>query len=365
MTINGQVGVPPFSPSEVFPWGTDMIGRDIQALLLSGARRTLVLAALAVAARMALGGLLGMAAGWWRGSLFDRLVTASWTVWAAFPVTLFAMIVILALGIQQGMGVFVVGLCIVGWGEIAQYVRGKVVEVKAQPFMEGARIVGAGQIRMLWRHVLPNLANSLIVFTVLEMGAVMLLLAELGFLNIFVGGGFRVMIGEAGRMQPVIVHFSDVPEWSALLSNVRDWWRSYPWMGWYPGLFFFVAILTFNLWGEGLRQFLADTRFSINRLLSRTVVVGGTVAVVGVLWFMRSSSPASQYLPEAQDFDVQRAMGHVERAERVLSGPGKRDRRRGGGRHVHCRRDARHRTHARRGGTRLLSAAGNRPPPPG
>ena len=320
LTIEGEIGAPPFELSSVFPWGSDMLGRDIQALLLAGARQTLFMAALAVAARITLGATLGMAAGWWKDSLFDRLVTATWTVWAAFPVTLFAMIVILALGIQQGMGVFIVALCIVGWGEIAQFVRAQVIRLKAEPFMEGAEVVGASQFRQLTRHALPNLADSLIVLTVLEMGAVMLLLAELGFLNIFVGGGYQAMIGEGGRMQPVIVHVSDVPEWSALLANIRDWWRSYPWMGWYPGGLFFLAILTFNLWGEGLRRFLAASRISLLRLLNRVVVGGSLLAVVGTFLFLRSSSPTSQYLTEAQEYDAGRAYDHVSALSEFYQG---------------------------------------------
>jgi ABC-type dipeptide/oligopeptide/nickel transport system permease subunit len=320
LTIEGVMGSPPFGISSVFPWGSDMLGRDLQALLLAGARQTLFMAALAVAARITLGATLGMAAGWWKGSFFDRLVTATWTVWAAFPVTLFAMIVILALGIQQGMGVFVVALCIVGWGEIAQLVRAQTIRIRAEPYMEGAEVVGASQLRQLTRHALPNLADSLIVLTVLEMGAVMLLLAELGFLNIFVGGGYRAMIGEVGSMQPIIVHVSDVPEWSALLANTRDWWRSYPWMGWYPGVLFFLAILTFNLWGEGLRRFLAASRISIIRLLNRVVVAGGLAVVVGMFWFIRTSSPSSQYLGEARKFDAEGAYAHVSALSEFYQG---------------------------------------------
>lgn len=130
MTIKGQTGTPPFAPSTVFPWGTDAVGRDIQALVLAGAKQTMTLALLGMAARMLVGTLLGILAGWWRGGWLDRLINAAVAVWAAFPVTLFAMILILALGIQQGMSVFVVTLCIVGWGEVAQFVRGQVISLK-------------------------------------------------------------------------------------------------------------------------------------------------------------------------------------------------------------------------------------------
>ena len=136
MMIDGEIGAPPYKPSSTFPWGTDHIGRDIQALVLAGGKRTLALAFFGMLARILLGTTLGLLAGWQRGSWVDRLVTGAVGVWAAFPITLFAMIIIQALGIQQGMWVFVVALSVVGWGEVAQFVRGQVIAIKPQLFIE-------------------------------------------------------------------------------------------------------------------------------------------------------------------------------------------------------------------------------------
>ena len=310
--IDGQINAPPFPPSTVFPWGTDHIGRDIQALVLTGARRTLTLALAGTLARVLVGTVLGALAGWWRGGWLDRLVTGLVAVWAAFPVTLFAMILILGLGIQQGMGVFVVALCVVGWGEIAQFVRGQVIKIKPELYIEAARAVGARSGRILTWHVLPHLLPSLLVLTGLEMGGVLMLLAELGFLNIFLGGGFKVeLVGEQ------IFHFSDVPEWGALLANVRDWWRSYPWMALYPGVAFFMAILAFNLWGEGLRRFLDEARVNVARWLNRYTFVAVGVLVLGTVWAMRSTAAMALYRSQAQKFDAQQALEDI----RTLSSP--------------------------------------------
>jgi peptide/nickel transport system permease protein len=103
MANGGGYAAPPFKPSAIFPWGTDQIGRDIQALLLAGARRTLSLAFFGMLARLLVGATLGILAGWHRGGWFDRLVSGAIGTWAAFPATIFAMLVIQALGIQQGM----------------------------------------------------------------------------------------------------------------------------------------------------------------------------------------------------------------------------------------------------------------------
>ena len=312
MMIEGEIGAPPYKPSSVFPWGTDHIGRDIQALVLAGGKRTLALAFFGMLARLLLGTTLGIFAGWQRDGWVDRLVTGAVGVWAAFPVTLFAMIIIQALGIQQGMWVFVVALSVVGWGEVAQFVRGQVIALKPQLFIESARSVGSRATQILGRHVIPNLVNSLIVLAALEMGGILMLLAELGYLNIFMGGGFRAMIGEAGRMVPIIATYSDVPEWSALIANVRKHWRSYPWMALYPGLAVFLSIIAFNLFGEGLRRFLDDTHANLSRLFNRyTLIMVSAIGIVIAL-VLQASTPLSVYRAEGLKFDEERVMRDIQ-----------------------------------------------------
>jgi len=317
MSINGKIGAPPYEPSETFLWGTDQIGRDIQALVLAGGKRTLSLAFLGMLARLLLGATLGILAGWQRGGWFDRLVTGAVGVWAAFPLTLFAMILIQALGIQQGMWVFIVGISVVGWGEVAQFVRGQVITLKPQLFIESARSVGSRSDQIMIRHIIPNLVNSLIVLAALEMGGVLMLLAELGYLNIFMGGGFRVMLGEAGRMSPTIAFFSDIPEWAALIANVRQYWRSYPWMALYPGLAVFFSIMTFNLFGEGLRRFLDDSYANLSRLVNRYTMIGAVAIATVIALILQASTPLSTYRPEGLKFDEQRIMKDIQ----VLSSP--------------------------------------------
>jgi len=305
--IEGVIQAPPFKPSSLFPWGSDMVGRDVQALVVAGARQTMILAILATLARVALGAMLGALAGWWKGSWFDRLLTGAVGVWAAFPVTLFAMVLIYALGIKQGMWVFIVALCLVGWGEVAQAVRAKVVSIRAEPFIEGARSLGARSWQILWREVLPNLVPSLIVLGVLEMGGVLMLLAELGFLNVFLGGGYQVEMAPTSR-QTTIYFYSDVPEWGAMLANIRNVWRSYPWMGWYPGAAFFLSILGFNLLGEGVRHLLDDVHFAVTRLVNRYTVAASFAVGLVLVMLMQSTTPLSVYRDDAFRFDGQRAL---------------------------------------------------------
>jgi len=272
----------------------------------------MTLALFAMLARILIGTVLGMTGGWYRDGRFDRLLTGAIGVWAAFPVTLFAIIAILALGIEKGMGVFVVVLCIVGWAEIAQFVRGQVIGIKPQLHIEAARALGTRTGGILNRHVLPLLLPSLLVLASLEMGGVLMLLSELGFLNIFLGGGFKLQIAETGRMVPVIAYYSDVPEWGALLANIREWWRAYPWLAWYPGIFFFAAILAFNLLGEGLRRWLDRSRVNVSRLFSRYSLAAVALLVLGLIWVLRSTSPLGTYTAQAKQFEVQRALGDIQ-----------------------------------------------------
>jgi ABC-type dipeptide/oligopeptide/nickel transport system permease subunit len=311
MSIEGKYAAPPFKPTSVFPWGTDHIGRDMRSLVLAGAQKTLSLAFFGMLARVLLGTVLGILAGWGRGGRFDRVVSAALSIWAAFPATLFAMIVIQALGIQQGMWVFIVAICVVGWGEVAQFVRGQVVTLKPSLFVESARSVGARADQILLRHILPNLANSIIVLAALEMGGVLMLLAELGFLNVFMGGGFKTMVGETGSMQAIIAYYSDVPEWGALIANVRAQWRAYPWMALYPGAAVLISILTFNLFGEGLRRFLEDSAVSLSRFFNRYTFGAAAGVVAALALILQSSVPLNVYRAEGLKFDEQRVLEDV------------------------------------------------------
>lgn len=304
--IDGQIGAPPYKPSATFPWGTDQLGRDIQALVFSGGSRTLSLAFAIMLARLVVGSLLGIISGWWQDSGFDRFIMRLLNIWAAFPITIFAMLLIQAIGIQQGVWVFIVALCVVGWGEVTQFVRSQTIRIRPQLYIEASRSLGANAGDILLRQVFPNLVTSLLVIATLEMGGILMLLAELGFLNIFLGGGFQVEFTVGQTMM-----FSDIPEWGALLANIRDWWRSYPWMAWYPGVAFFLSIITFNLFGEGLRRFLEDSRVNLSRLFNRYTLLATLAAAAVFGWVLQSQSPISTYREVATMFDENRAVQFI------------------------------------------------------
>jgi hypothetical protein len=132
-----------------------------------------------------------------------------------------------------------------------------------------------------------------------------MLLGELGFISIFIGGGSLI------ALPSVTILYSDVPEWGALLSDVRYQVRSYPWTGFYPMAAFFVAILSFNLFGEGFRRMVSEGNQLLNRLFSRRTAL---IAIAGVLvynWLSFNTGTMPFYKQQAGLFDGQRAMQYV------------------------------------------------------
>ena len=311
--VDGEMRVPPFAPDAAHPWGTDVLGRDILSLILAGAQQTLLLAALVTLARLALGTVLGALAGWFRDSWLDRLLLGIVETLAAFPTLLLGMVFILALGIREGVRPFLIALSLTGWGEVMQFARAEVIKLRPRPFIESAHAAGASTRRILGRHILPNLIPHLVSLSALEMGAVLMLLGELGFVGIFIGGGSFAELDVGGAPY----HYSDVPEWAALLSNVRAYARSYPWTGVYPALAFFAAILGFNLFGEGVRRLMEDMGVRVARLFNKYTLAASALLLGAFLLWQGSTGEMAVYARQARAFDGQRAFAAAE----TLSAP--------------------------------------------
>ena len=311
--VDGELLVPPFEPGVEYPWGTDVLGRDIMSLILTGAWQTLRLVIVVVVVRLIVGFLLGAIAGWNADRWIDRVILGFGEVIAAFPSLLLAMTLILAMGIRQGFTPFIIALAFVGWGEVMQFVRSAVMAMRPKTFIESAISVGQQTPRIIMKHVLPNLIPTLILISALEMGAVLMLLGELGFVGIFIGGGAFAELDIA--VAPY--HYSDVPEWAALLSNVRQYAFPYPWTALYPALAFFVAILGFNLFGEGVRKLIEDAGVRITRLINRYTVGFAALALIFLSWLQGSTGALRSYTVNAEMFDGRSALAYT----RELSSP--------------------------------------------
>lgn len=274
--IDGQWHNAPYRPLELeqFPLGTDQIGRDLLSRLLWAIRPTMILALVVVAARIGLGLFLGLVAGWYRGGV-ERLVDALTGAALAVPLLVFAIAAISYLGAERGLLAFVVGLSLTGWAETAAFVKGRTLAIVQAPYIEGARAIGVKPLRILWRHVLPQLWPVLPSLIAFELAAVTLLVAELGFLGIFIGGGITYGVQDPNSSGQFMIMTSGVPELGQLIA---DFWAKIiqtPWVPFFVGTVIFLQIFAFNMLGEGLRRYMdvsRPRRSLLGRLFGRSRV---------------------------------------------------------------------------------------------
>lgn len=220
-------------PNGKFLLGTDHTGRDVFSRLLFGARISLTVGLVVQSIAVVVGTTLGLLAGYY-GGWVDDLISGATTVLQAFPGLLFAIAVMAVLG--PSLYNVYVALGLVGWPTICRLVRGETLALKEREFVEGARAVGAQDLRILIRHVLPNATGPLIVIVTLGVASAILSEASLSFLGL-------------GAQPPT-------PSWGAMLASGRDHIWDAPWLTIYPGLAIFITILSLNMLGDGLRDVL-------------------------------------------------------------------------------------------------------------
>jgi ABC-type dipeptide/oligopeptide/nickel transport system permease subunit len=224
-------------PSAEHPLGTDHLGRDLLARLLYGGRLSLLIGFLAVALGLAVGVPLGAISGF-RGGFTDLAVQRVADVLLSFPGFLLALALVAMLGVGLQNVVVAVGVGAVP--SFIRLVRASVLAIREQPYVEAARALGQRQAPIVFRHVLPNALAPVIVQATLNLGSAILVAAGLGFLGLGV--------------QP------PTAEWGAMLGEGRQYIFRAPALTTYPGLAIFLAVLGFNLFGDGLRDALDPRR---------------------------------------------------------------------------------------------------------
>lgn len=221
------------APNWQFLLGTDSLGRDLLSRLLYGARLALLVGLVVVAIEVVVGVPLGMVAGYFRGRLDVAISTLTDMVWAFPPL-------VLALGVMAavGPGLFnaVVAIALVSWVPFTRVTRAKVLTLRQRDFVQASIAIGSSHSRILWRHILPNLAMTNLVLVTLTLPGALLTASALSFL------GFGV--------QP------PAPEWGAMLNEGRPYLQDAPWIATFPGLSILLTVVGFNLLGDGLRDVL-------------------------------------------------------------------------------------------------------------
>jgi peptide/nickel transport system permease protein len=216
-----------------FILGTDQLGRDLWARLAYGARVSLTVGVLAVLISSAIGVLLGLLAGYYRRWV-DWLISTGVNVMLTFPFVLLALAVIAVLG--PSFSNLIVVLAITGWPIYTRVVRSQGLSLREREFVTAARVLGAGDPRIIFRHVFPNVVNSLVVIASLQVAQMIILESFLSFLGLGV--------------QPPI------PSWGSMLGDGRLYMFDKWWMATFPGLAIFITTLAINLVGDGLRDLL-------------------------------------------------------------------------------------------------------------
>ncbi|MFQ5811637.1 MAG: ABC transporter permease [Anaerolineae bacterium] len=220
-------------PSREFPLGTDEFGRDMLSRIIHGSRVSLQVGIIATGISAVIGISLGVVAGYFGGRidyLIQGMVDISW----AFPTVLFALFLIAVLGPSLTNVMISVGLGY--WGGYARVVRGQVLSLREWEFITAARAIGATDLRIMFRHIMPNIVAPVIIMSTLMMADAILIEATLSFLGM-------------GAQPPT-------PSWGSILSAGRSHMRLAPWETIFPGIAIMLTVLGFNLLGDGLRDAL-------------------------------------------------------------------------------------------------------------
>jgi peptide/nickel transport system permease protein len=235
----------PKGPNSEFWFGADESGRDVFVRTIYGARTSLIVALGATGIAVFVGVILGVMAGYFGGAA-DTVISRTIDVILSMPILLFAIGIAAACSasvdgclnglIKPGIPTVVFIIALFGWPYMARIVRGNTLSIREKEFIEASRSLGAGNTRIMFREVLPNLIAPIIVYTTLLIPSNILFEAALSFLGLGVE--------------------QSVPSWGRMLSEAADIFDVAWWLMFFPGLFLILTTLAFNLLGDGLRDAL-------------------------------------------------------------------------------------------------------------
>jgi peptide/nickel transport system permease protein len=221
------------APSPAHPFGTDDLGRDVYSRVVWGARTSMQAGVFSILLAIAVGVPTGLLAGYYRRTV-DQVIMRVTDAWLSFP------FLILAIGLVTILGPSLTNATVaIGMAATPTYIRltrGLVLGTAQEDYVQSARALGGGDVRMMLRHILPNIFSALLVQATVSIPSAIIAEAILSFLGLGV--------------QP------PTPSWGTMLNTAQQFLETAPWMAWWPGLAIFFLALSFNLAGDGLRDFL-------------------------------------------------------------------------------------------------------------
>ncbi len=222
-------------PSMEHPFGTDQLGRDIFSRIAHGAKITMLIALTISLLSLLIGCILGAVSGYYGGRI-DDIIGRIIDTFLAIPEIVLNIALVGVLSLIYGDSVISIILAVVltNWVTYARVTRGIVISIKEKEFILCTKALGADNLWILFKHVLPNALSPIVVLATLNMGNVIMTVASLGFLGIGV--------------QP------PTPEWGQMLNSGKNYITTAPWIMFFPGFFIALSILGFNMLGEGLRD---------------------------------------------------------------------------------------------------------------
>jgi peptide/nickel transport system permease protein len=233
LTIEGA----PLPPNAKFLLGTDLLGRDLLSRLMFGARTSLIIGVVANGIAVSIGALVGIVAGFlagWIGAILMRFTD----LMMAFPALLLA--IVLAAMFAPSLWIVALVIALVNWVQVARIIYTETRSLAEREFIEAERALGAGRARILFRHILPHIVPTIIVWGTLGISTTVLLEATLSFLGI-------------GVRPPT-------PSWGNIIFENQTYFSAAPWLVFIPGACIILLALAFNLVGDALREILDPTQ---------------------------------------------------------------------------------------------------------
>jgi peptide/nickel transport system permease protein len=232
LTLEGA----PLPPSAQYPFGTDLLGRDLLSRVIYGAQTSLIIGVVANGVALAIGTLVGVTAGYARGFAGSLLMRFT-DLMMCFPALLLA--IVLAAVFTPSLWIVAMVIAMVNWVQIARVIYTQTVSLSERGFIEAVRSLGASPTRVLFVHVLPHLVPTILVWGTLGIATTVLLEATLSFLGIGV--------------QP------PTPSWGNIIYENQSYFATAPWLVFIPGAAIVLMAVAFNLLGDALREALDPT----------------------------------------------------------------------------------------------------------